>query len=77
MPMSIPVESPQKRKKIMPTIGTPVKKPRAKIEPDWAAVQAVMNSPQGKAFLKQVVASTAQATSQVQPPADATGNNDD
>ena len=76
MPMSIPEEFPKKRKR-MSTIGTPVGKKCAKIEPDWAAVQAVMSYLQGKAFLKQVVASTAQATSQVQPPADATGKNDD
>jgi hypothetical protein len=56
---------------------TPVGGKPAKIEPDWAVLQAVVSSPQGKAFLKQAFASAAQATTQVQPPADATGNNDD
>jgi hypothetical protein len=60
----------------MSTIGTLVGGKHAKIEQDWAAIQAVTSSPQGKAFLKQVVASPAQATAQVQPPADETGNND-
>jgi hypothetical protein len=56
---------------------TPVGGKRAKIESsDWAVLQAAVSSPQGKALL-QAFTKTSFATTQVQPPADATGNNDD
>jgi len=69
-------ELPKKRKQ-MSKNETPVGGKRAKIESsDWAVLQAAVSSPQGKALL-QAFTKTSFATTQVQPPADATGNNDD